>query len=114
MEDFLPILIFIIIMIVSFVRNIAKNAGNTERRRQPAGSIGEAFPQMEILPPEIPEPKKQTTRTKKVMSATVKDSAENTTENIANDKRGCKVALNCKSDAKKAFIYSEIFNKKYN
>jgi hypothetical protein len=48
------------------------------------------------------------------MSATVKDSAENTTENIANDKRGCKVALNCKSDAKKAFIYSEIFNKKYN
>lgn len=115
MEEFLPILIFIIIMIVSFVRNIAKNAGNTERRRrQPAGSFGEAFPQMEILPPEIPEPKKQTTRTKKVMSATVKDSAENTTENIANDKRGCKVALNCKSDAKKAFIYSEIFNKKYN
>ena len=115
MEDFLPIIIFIFIMIISVVRNIAKTAKKVEGGKQTKGAFGEVFPQMEILQPEIPESPKQERQTKRVEIAKQEDTPiGNTLETPSNDKRGYKVALSVKSDAKKAFIYSEIFNKKYN
>lgn len=114
MEDFLPIVAFIIVMIISVVRNIAKTANKAEGGKQPARTFGEVFPQMEILQPEIPEPKTLTTPARKKVSTVADVSVGTTPENNASEKRGCKVAINSKSDAKKAFIYSEIFNKKYN
>ena len=114
MEDFLPIIAFIIIMIISVVRNIAKTANKAKGGKQPTRTFGEVFPQMEILQPEIPDPPKQRTPAKKEIPTIANDSDGCIPENIASEKRGCKVAINNKSDAKKAFIYSEIFNKKYN
>ena len=114
MEDFLPILIFAVIMVVSVIRNMTKT---TKENRQGTSTFGEAFPQVDVLQPEEPEQKEQKRLARKVTmkaAAEEKEAFSDTAEKRTSEKRGCKVALNGKSDAKRAFIYSEIFNKKYN
>lgn len=111
MEDFLPILIFAVIMVVSVIRNM------TKENRQGTSTFGEAFPQVDVLQPEEPEHKEQKRPARKATMKAAeeeKEAVSDTAEKRTSEKRGCKVALNGKSDAKRAFIYSEIFNKKYN
>ena len=128
MDSIIPLVVVgAIYMIVFVVKNLGASSGNGDAR-----PIGENFPAIEILEPEQDD-------TGPVASPIVQDAArvassapvaqrEKTSERArqaattmavpgGGDARGGKkerlVRLADKSDAKRAFLYSEIFNRKY-
>lgn len=99
---------------------VVKNLGGKEDGR----SFGESFPTIEVLEPELPEatavqqhpvverhaaPAKSRTRVNepslRVVAPAVKEEKQGKRERL--------VKIGNKSEAKRAFLYSEIFNRKY-
>ena len=126
MEDFLkeiwPVAIFLAISVISGIRNASKTSERKQDAQQPQPhTLDENFPEVEILESPIayssatvaPRPSSEKRRTGKgnVSAANVTKPAESPAPPAAE--RGAKIAFKGKSDAKKAFIYSEIFNRKY-
>ena len=126
MEEIIPILaISVIYFVVYVVRNLSpsrKDAAGEER------TFGDSFPDVEILEPDrgvavhVAAPPKS----RRKVSPDVASNA--TTTAAPKDKAAAAVAkepvapkeshtravsLSTKSEAKRAFLYSEIFNKKY-
>ena len=125
MEEIIPILaISVIYFVVYVVRNLSpsrKDAAGEER------TFGESFPTVEILEPAqdasghvAVSPKSRRKVSPDVASNATATSVQKekaaavAKEPVApKDSHAKKVPLSTKSDAKRAFIYSEIFNRKY-
>ena len=120
LKEFWPVALFIGISIISYMRNEAK-AKNGKAEAQQPHTLDENFPSVEyvetISQPSSPAVKPQPSRGNKNVKheplpgkKTIKpdEPVEKATAN-----RGAKIALKGKSDVKKAFIYSEILNRKY-
>ena len=126
MKEIIPILVFAVIYFVMYVlRNLSpsnkESAGETQ-------TFGDSFPDVEILEPDrdvavhVAAPPKN----RRKVSPDVASNA--TTTAAPKDKAAAAVAkepvtpkeshtravpLSTKSEAKRAFLYSEIFNRKY-
>ncbi len=119
LKEFWPVALFFVISIISYVRNDAKMKQGKETS-QPH-TLDENFPEVELVEPSLTNPadvvgslrlsgKKRTN--KESASAKMPANTAETSETSTSG-RGVKVALKDRSDAKKAFIYSEILNRKY-
>lgn len=83
---------------------------------QPRNIFSEIFPQMEVLK-SAPQPEKrkealQTKRKKEEPKITMSHPKQQTESAKKEDARE-RISIKTKSEAKRAFIYSEIFNRKY-
>ena len=95
--------------------------------------LGDAFPTIEVMQPEEPVTVNRPEQMRSAMPSTAKVVSKSKSQLIGNvgrpsnptavpqsassdekkEKHGKLVALNSKSETKRAFIYSEIFNRKY-
>lgn len=127
METVISLLVLGAIYLVSYVMK-SLSASQSEEGGSPV--FGDGFPTIEILQPETNErsevsrpakistvnaPEVGAVRRKDRVAARLAqtDSMVKTDEKEVPVKRGRLVALNSKTEAKRAFIYSEIFNRKY-
>ena len=126
MEDFLkeiwPAAIIIAISIFSGIRNASKMPERKQDAQQPQpDTLDENFPEMEVFEPPFVRPSETATSRpsfEKRRPSKEYVSAKNATKPVDVPEtpvaeRGAKVAFKGKNDAKKAFIYSEILNRKY-
>ncbi len=118
LKEFWPVALFFVISIVSYVRNDAKmKQGKKEGQQMQPHTLDENFPEVEIVEPPF-TPYSQTKKTlpsfgdKCVKEKSPSSGSVNSLKAPVAE-RGAKVALKGKSDIKKAFIYSEILNRKY-
>ena len=125
MEEIIPILaISVIYFVVYVVRNLSpsrKDAAGEER------TFGESFPTVEILEPAQDASGHVAVSPKRRRQASVAGGYDATATSVQKEKAAAvakepvapkeshtrAVPLSTKSDAKRAFIYSEIFNRKY-
>lgn len=126
MEDFLkeiwPAAIIIAISIFSGIRNASKMPERKQDAQQPQpDTLDENFPEMEVFEPPFVRPSETATplpsfekRRPSKEYVSVKSATKPIDVPEASvAERGAKVAFKGKNDAKKAFIYSEILNRKY-
>jgi hypothetical protein len=120
LKEFWPVALFVGISVISYLRNESKAAKGTAEAQQPH-TLDENFPNVEYVDapvrPSSNAVKPQRTNNNK---CTKSDNVHgrSTTKSVesvetAAATRGAKIALKGKSDVKKAFIYSEILNRKY-
>ena len=123
MEDFIkenwPVAVVFIAMIISSARSVVKNKNTVPQSPSPE-VLSEEFPTVE--PQETQQPVEVVAKT---VSPARKPLSVNKTEqkpvvNLAQpvteapaEKVAPKITIKGKSEAKKAFLYSEIFNRKY-
>ena len=124
METIISLLVLGAVYLISYVMK-SLSASQGEEGGKPV--FGEGFPTIEVLKPESPAspvaPDAVATPIRRVEPAvtpkrvsTPLPQAENANKNLKNEnctKKERLVALKSKSDAKRAFIYSEIFDRKY-
>lgn len=122
LKEFWPVAIFFVISIISYMRNEAKEKQQKGDAQQPQPqTLDENFPQVEIYESPAPptsDPIKPMRSTGKKPASKKYEPATGIIKSVespqtATAERGIKVALKGKSDVKKAFIYSEILNRKY-
>ena len=113
LKEFWPVAIFIAIGVISAIRNASKSSqqGNGAEKQpwdyntpNPDEEVGE-----ELLCPTSDKAKPRRSEGNRSVTTSVADDAPV----VSASERGAKVALKGKSDVKKAFIYSEIFKRKY-
>lgn len=123
MEALFMVLLAGVVYVVSAMRKLSST--ETEGGRLPRGVMGEAFPAIEPVEDEPivveqPRPRKRKNRApapRPVQTASAASSAAVTPSPAAKEAPAPqkeRFAIKTKSDAKKAIIYSEIFNRKYN
>ena len=118
------IIIYIALAAIVFVVHLMRklSADDTMPQEQgPHQAMPEAFPTIEILPRPAEEPvPKPAARVQKPRPETHKPVAQGLQETAApapkqqTEKPSGRYAIKSKSDAKRAIIYHEIFNRKYN
>ena len=114
LNEFWPVAIFIAIGVISAIRNASKfsQQGNGEANKQPwdynAPNPDEEVDE-ELLRPTSDKANPRHSEDNRAVTTSVADEASA----VSAPERGAKVALKGKSDVKKAFIYSEIFKRKY-
>ena len=120
LKEFWPVALFVVISIISYARNDAKAKKAAEEQPTPPHTLNENFPTVEVFEHSATADATKrssnysTERVKKATTATQKATIKgNESQKAAVHTRGAKVALKGKSDVKKAFIYSEILNRKY-
>ena len=115
MEEFIQIIIFVGAMVIAVIGQNAKNK-KKPMTASPQEVLEDMFPEMEIqeeemMVPPAPQPTPANKKTTKKTSPTlVKTSANPPKEPPQQEK---KISLNSREKARRAFIYSEIFNRKY-
>lgn len=123
MESIVSIVVLIAVYsLIAIVKVVFSKDGGVEAKPV----MGEAFPEIECLEPEeLPgEPRivKDTSKKSKVRDfAKLSDNRSISFESdaeapapVSSERRNSdKVIMKSKSDAKRAFIYSEVFNRKY-
>ena len=121
LKEFWPVALFVGISIISYLRNDAKMKQRKEEAQQHPHTLDENFPDVEYVEtashPYSPAAKPQPSRGNKNIRKEHL-SGKNATKPVepvetTTDERSAKIALKGKSDVKKAFIYSEILNRKY-
>ena len=123
MESIISILIFGAVYLIVYV---IKNLGSAPAKADGKRAVGENFPPIEVLEPQqeysVPESpvsvarhvdaaRQRNTGAPQKAPAAVSSAPEKKTEAAARKER--LVKLENKADAKRAFLYSEIFNRKY-
>ena len=127
LEEFWPVAFFFVIMGISYARNAAKI--KREASQTPPEVFSEEFPQIDTPEnfEEVPQrtqnffevfgkQKSEQKRQNRKPAQPSRKSTENTpTPAPLNEEKQKErlVSMKNKSEAKKAFIYSEIFNRKY-
>ena len=115
MEEFIQIIIFVGAMVIAVIGQNAKSK-KKPMTASPQEVLEDMFPEIEIqgeethVPPS-PQPapiRKETT--KKSSPTLVKTSAAPRKESSRQER---KISIDNREKAKRAFIYSEIFNRKY-
>lgn len=114
--DIIQVIIFIVIIAVAIVQQISK-AAKKENATSPKDVLADMFPDIEeaepvvfpASPPEVTKPQypRKQSRPMPVPKQTVAQEAENKKPNSSP------IKLNTREKARQAFIYSEIFNRKY-
>ena len=113
LKEFWPVAIFLVISVVSTLRNASKQSKQEVNDTQPHVD-SRVFSEEEMCDNfKTPSPAKAESRCsqagKRVFTASVADEVSD----VSAPTRAAKVSLKGKSDVKKAFIYSEILNRKY-
>lgn len=108
-----------IAMIISSARSVAKNKNSVPQSPSPE-TLSEEFPTVELQEAEQPVAVavKRSRPARKPLSAdkTVQKPVANVVQSVnatPEGKSAPKITIKGKSEAKKAFLYSEIFNRKY-
>ena len=115
--DIIQVLIFIVIIVVAIVQQISK-AGKEKKTPSPKEVLADMFPEIEqesmeekvSVSPATAVRKPQSSRMQNqsiIRKAVAPPLAENKRENRTP------IKLSTKEEARRAFIYSEIFNRKY-
>lgn len=123
LKEFWPIALFFVISIISYVRNDAKmKQGKKETRETQPHTLDENFPKVEYVETQA-APSLDVVDSRKPLEKKRIDDKKISPKSISAPihlseetplvKRGVKVPFKGKSDVKKAFIYSEILNRKY-
>ena len=115
--DIIQVLIFIVIIVVAIVQQISK-AGKEKKTPSPKEVLTDMFPEIgeENIREELPVSptrkvrKPQTHRMQH--QPVVKQTPASPREEAKKEKR-TPIKLSTKEEARRAFIYSEIFNRKY-
>ncbi len=115
-------IIWLIILITGslFYNNIKKNLSTPDEDNDKQGQIpmNEVFPSVEVLPDtehnpmdtgEKPPRKRVVSYAQEKVNVPLREEEEPSRKN--NDSK--RISIKTKSEAKRAFIYSEIFNRKY-
>ena len=119
MEEVIQILVFVVAMIIAVVSQSAKNKKKS-MTSSPEDVLEDVFPDIEVtqdsaevISPQPIRPKKaaskRTSRQAKPAPRTVDSSAPLP----APEKPVQKVRISTREEARRAFIHSEIFNRKY-
>ena len=116
MEEIIQILIFVGAMAIAVVGQNAKNKKKS-KTTSPQEVLEDMFPEIEIdqetaiaEPQPAPKPKPVFKR-KPRMAPVSPEPTQPTVSQPAKEKE--KISLNNRKEARRAFIYSEIFNRKY-
>jgi len=115
--DIIQVLIFIVIIVVAIVQQISK-AGKEKKTPSPKEVLADMFPEIEqesmeeklsVSPaPAVRKPQSSRMQNQSIIRKTVASPPEkNKRENRTP------IKLSTKEEARRAFIYSEIFNRKY-
>ncbi|GAA6347692.1 hypothetical protein I1100191F8_13000 [Phocaeicola dorei] len=115
--DIIQVLIFIVIIVVAIVQQISK-AGKEKKTPSPKEVLADMFPEIEqesmeekvsVSPaPAVRKPQSSRMQNQSIIrKAVAPPLAENKRENRTP------IKLSTKEEARRAFIYSEIFNRKY-
>ena len=118
MEEVIQILVFVVAMIIAVVSQSAKNKKKSTTS-SPEDVLEDVFPDIEVTQaPEVISPQpirpkkaasKRTSRQAKPAALTVDSSTPPT----SSEKPVQKVRISTREEARRAFIHSEIFNRKY-
>ena len=116
MEEILQILIFVGAMVIAVVGQNAKNK-KKPKTTSPQEVLEDMFPEIEVdqetpiaEPQPAPRPKPVCKRKPRMVSISP-EPPQTPVSQPAKEKE--KISLNNRKEAKRAFIYSEIFNRKY-
>lgn len=113
--DFIQVIIFIVIIAVAIVQQI-KKASKTEKVTSPKEVLADMFPPIEregmSAPPVSPIRKPESAR-KQIQPASVPKQSVHTQRPVQKKAESSPIKLSTKEEARRAFIYSEIFNRKY-
>lgn len=116
MEDIFQILIFVGAMVIAVVGQNAKNK-KKPTTTSPQEVLEDMFPEIEINqetynaePQPAPEPRPVFKRTTPKTSNPPKSTQPTVSQST---KKKQKISLSNREEARRAFIYSEIFNRKY-
>ena len=115
--DIIQVLIFIVIIVVAIVQQISK-AGKEKKTPSPKEVLADMFPEIDhesmeekvsVSPaPAVRKPQSSRMQNQSIIrKAVAPPLAENKRENRTP------IKLSTKEEARRAFIYSEIFNRKY-
>ena len=122
MEIIITLVIMAVIYIIKVMLGLEKGEP-ADRQQPPRRAMGEAFPVVEILEPEvkpIPKPAKKrvqpspSTPPAQVRNQKGEPKPEYKTAQPVAEPEKANGVFKDKSEIKKAIIYSEIFNRKYN
>lgn len=113
--DIIQVIIFIVIIAVTIIQQISK-ASKKEKVTSPREVLADMFPEVEgeeqILSPAPATHKSKSSRKQNQPMAVPKQTVSPRTEN-KKQSNTAPVKLSTKEEARCAFIYSEIFNRKY-
>lgn len=113
--DIIQVIIFIVIIAVAVIQQISK-ASKKEKVTSPREVLADMFPEVEgeeqILSPAPATHKSKSSRKQNQPMAVPKQTVSSRTEN-KKQSNTAPVKLSTKEEARRAFIYSEIFNRKY-
>lgn len=115
MDEIIQILIFVGAMVIMVIQQNVKSKKKPETTPSPAGEILEdIFPKLKQATQQAPpaKPQKKSAPRKKPARAFTQPSAE-TPKPTPPTSSAPRIRLNNREEAKRAFIYSEIFNRKY-
>ena len=125
----MDIIIGIVIVAVVYIFSLMRKLSSTDAEEStlPRGVMGEPFPtvepyKMEPQPfteqhPVTPKSKGKSRKKKSVQATIIAPPVDTAPQPVEEDTAASKkegFAIKSKSDAKRAIIYSEIFNRKYN
>lgn len=115
--DIIQVIIFIVIIVVAIVQQISK-AGKEKKTPSPKEVLTDMFPEIgeENIREELPVSPTQKVRKPQTHrmqhQPVVKQTPASPREEAKKEKR-TPIKLSTKEEARRAFIYSEIFNRKY-
>ena len=113
--DIIQIIIFIVIIAVAVIQQISK-ASKKEKVTSPREVLADMFPEVEgeeqVLSPAPVRHKPKSPRKQNQPMAVPKQPVSLLTEN-KKQSNTIPIKLSTKEEARRAFIYSEIFNRKY-
>ena len=118
MEEILQILIFVGAMVIAVVGQNAKNK-KKPTTTSPQEVLEDMFPDIEVdqeapIAEQKPTPKPQPVFKRKPRMASIKPQPPQTPiSQPTKEKEKQKISLSNRKEARRAFIYSEIFNRKY-
>ena len=115
--DIIQVIIFIVIIVVAIVQQISK-AGKEKKTPSPKKVLADIFPEIEQENIREELPVSPTRKVRKPQThrmqhqPVVKQTPASPREEAKKEKR-TPIKLSTKEEARRAFIYSEIFNRKY-
>lgn len=110
--DIIQVLIFIVIIVVAIVQQISK-AGKEKKTPSPKEVLADMFPEIGEELPVSPTRKIHKPQAPRIQhQPVIKQPPVSPREETKKEKR-TPIKLSTKEEARRAFIYSEIFNRKY-
>jgi hypothetical protein len=115
MEEFIQILVFVGAMVIAVIGQNAKNK-KKPTTASPQEVLEDMFPEITVQGEETvvnpPKPSAPIRRKTAIKSPSV-SSAKPSVQQKGTTEKSKKISLSSKEEARRAFIHSEIFNRKY-